>query len=212
MAYIIRNNVKYAGGSGSGGNTNSVDLTMAEYEELEANGQIVPDTTYYITDESIGNGSGDGIDITELTQEEFNALSAEEKSNGVYVITDANTDNITAAGVLYDGSETGLGNTVQGAIDSLNSKKPFTKTYYAIIGNVNAGVDFYHNSTTIENFDGFTPVLTSWYVISTQYQTWINIVDVHVITDNKIAVVGRNDGAGTAVDVEVHCVVLYIPY
>lgn len=55
MAYIIRNNVKYAGGSGSGGNTNSVDLTMAEYLELEKNGQVVEYTTYYITDESVGN-------------------------------------------------------------------------------------------------------------------------------------------------------------
>ena len=55
MAYIIRNNVKYAGGSGSGGNTDSVDLTMAEYLELEKNGQVVEDTTYYITDESVGN-------------------------------------------------------------------------------------------------------------------------------------------------------------
>ena len=56
MAYIIRNNVKYAGGSG--GNTNSVDLTMAEYLELEKNGHVVEDTTYYITDESVGNQIG----------------------------------------------------------------------------------------------------------------------------------------------------------
>ena len=189
-----------------------VELTKEEYDAL-GDAVLTDGKTYFITDIDGGSGgSGGGIDITELTQEEYNALSEEEKSNGVYVITDANTDNITATGVLYDGSETGLGNTVQGAIDSLNSKKPFTKTYYAIIGNVNAGADFYYNSTTIENFDGFTPVLTNWYVISTQYQTWINIVDVHVTTDNKIAVVGRNDGAGTAVDVEVHCVVLYIPY
>ena len=53
MSYIMRNNNKYAGGSG--GNTNSVDLTMNEYEELKSSGKVLPDTTYYITDESVGN-------------------------------------------------------------------------------------------------------------------------------------------------------------
>lgn len=44
MPYFYRNNIKYSGGS------DSVDLTMAEYKELEANGKVVQDTTYYIID------------------------------------------------------------------------------------------------------------------------------------------------------------------
>lgn len=53
MSYIIRNNVKYAGGSGSG--DNAIECTMAEYEAFEAQGKVIPNTTYYITDESVGN-------------------------------------------------------------------------------------------------------------------------------------------------------------
>lgn len=44
MPYFYRNNIKYSGGS------DSVDLTMAEYKELEVNGKVVQDTTYYIID------------------------------------------------------------------------------------------------------------------------------------------------------------------
>lgn len=44
MPYFYRNNIKYSGGS------DSVDLTMAEYKELEANGKVVQDITYYIID------------------------------------------------------------------------------------------------------------------------------------------------------------------
>lgn len=50
MAYIIRNNVKYAGGSSSSSGDNAIECTMAEYEAFEAQGKVIPNTTYYITD------------------------------------------------------------------------------------------------------------------------------------------------------------------
>ena len=62
--------------------------------------------------ESEGNGKA----IT-LTQEEYDALSEEEKSSGIYVISDA--EDLTAKNLAYDGSLSGLGNNTQDAIDNL---------------------------------------------------------------------------------------------
>ena len=88
MPYIVRNQIKYATGSGSGGgNTNSVDLTMAEYEALEAQGKVSEDTTYYITDASVEGMFSSGI--VKLTQAEYDALPESKYSDGVlYAITD----------------------------------------------------------------------------------------------------------------------------
>ena len=121
MGLIMKNGISYSssGGGSSTGGCNAVDLTMAEYEALEAEGKVAADTTYYITDESPeGDGpSSNKIKITKLTQAEYDALSENEQENGMYLITDS--ENITAKNMFYDGSETGLGNTVQDAIDTL---------------------------------------------------------------------------------------------
>lgn len=93
MPYIVRNQIKYATGSGSGGgNTNSVDLTMAEYEALEAQGKVSEDTTYYITDASVEGMFSSGI--VKLTQAEYDALPESKYSDGVlYAITDGESSD-----------------------------------------------------------------------------------------------------------------------
>ena len=53
-----------------------------------------------------------------ISQEDFDKLTEEEKVNGIYVIPDG--EDLTAKNLFYDGSETGLGNTVQDAIDNQN--------------------------------------------------------------------------------------------
>ena len=47
MPMIIRNNIRYTGGSGSGGNTNSVELTQAEYDELLEAGNVDDESFHY---------------------------------------------------------------------------------------------------------------------------------------------------------------------
>ena len=106
-----------SGGSGTG-NTYSVDLTLAEYQELEAAGLVDPETTYYITDGEGGGGasSGGGSGV-EVTQAEYNQLKADGllDPNTVYYITDAD-GVVRAADIIYDASGT---TTVKEEIDTL---------------------------------------------------------------------------------------------
>ena len=65
-------------------------------------------------------GGGGSNQIVKLTQAEYDALSDEKLSNNtIYLITDSG--ELTAENLFYDGSQTGLGNNVQDAIDGLNS-------------------------------------------------------------------------------------------
>ena len=126
MGIIIRNGRQYLGG-GDG----AVDITEAGYKELVATGQVNPNTTYFITDGnyngggnnggsgSSNNGSG-GVAVIKVTQAEYDALSEEEQKSGIYFIKDS--EDLTAKNMAYDGSETGLGNNVQDAIDELDNK------------------------------------------------------------------------------------------
>ena len=64
-----------------------------------------------------GSGGGEGREIVELTQAEYDALGDVVNTNGVlYAITDG--EDLTAKNIPYDGSVTGLGDTVQSAIDN----------------------------------------------------------------------------------------------
>ena len=115
MSMIIRNRVRYA--AGGGGNVNIVKLTQAEYDALP-DSKYSDGILYAIEDGEVsGSGGGSAKAIT-LSQEEFDALSEEEKASGIYVIPDG--EDLTAKNLFYDGSETGLGNTVQDAIDNVN--------------------------------------------------------------------------------------------
>ena len=59
-----------------------------------------------------------GAKAISLSQAEYDALSEDEKNNGIYVTPDG--EDLTAKNLFYDGSETGLGNNVQDAIDNQN--------------------------------------------------------------------------------------------
>lgn len=61
-----------------------------------------------------------GAKAKTLTQEEYDALSEEEKANGIYVVPGG--EDLTAKNLAYDGSVTGLGNNVQDAVDNVNKK------------------------------------------------------------------------------------------
>lgn len=64
------------------------------------------------------NGGGGSAKITKITQAAFNALPESVKQSGLYVIIDAK--GVSAKDIPYDGSETGLGNNIQEAIDKQN--------------------------------------------------------------------------------------------
>jgi hypothetical protein len=66
-------------------------------------------------------GGSSGSRIVKLTQAEYDALPNDKLSDDIiYLITDS--DELTAENLFYDGSETGLGNTVQDAVDNLDEK------------------------------------------------------------------------------------------
>lgn len=116
MPFIIKNG-KYYGSSADG----SVDITQAEYDKLKASGQVNPSITYYITDGEVEDSGGGNANIVELTQEEYDALPESKLTDGVlYAITDG--EDFNASNLPYDGNETGLGNTVQEAVDNLDNK------------------------------------------------------------------------------------------
>lgn len=65
-------------------------------------------------------GGGGSNQIVKLTQAEYDALSNDKLSNDtIYLITDSG--ELAAENLFYDGSQTGLGNNIQSAIDKLNS-------------------------------------------------------------------------------------------
>lgn len=61
------------------------------------------------------------MEVIEITREDFNKLSKEQKASGVYHVTD-DTEELSAKNLEYDGSVTGLGTNVQDAVDNLDSK------------------------------------------------------------------------------------------
>ena len=74
----------------------------------------------FILDGQEYGGGGSGSNIVKLTQAEYDALSNDKLSDDtIYLITDSG--ELAAENLFYDGSQTGLGNNVQDAIDELNS-------------------------------------------------------------------------------------------
>ena len=68
--------------------------------------------------EGSGNSTSGNAKAITLTQAEYDALSEEEKANGIYVVSDG--EDLTSKNLAYDGSVTGFGNNVQDAIDYLD--------------------------------------------------------------------------------------------
>lgn len=115
MPMIIRNNIRYA--TGGGGNTDIVKLTQAEYDALPES-KYTDGILYAITDGE--SSSGSTSKPVELTKAQYEALGDSVLTDGIlYAITDG--DELSAKNLEYDGSETGLGNTVQSAIDDIGN-------------------------------------------------------------------------------------------
>lgn len=117
MGLIMKNGIAYGGGSGSsgGGNANIVKLTQAEYDKLPES-KYSDGILYAITD---GSSSGSVGKPVELTRAQYEALGDSVLNDNIlYAITDG--DGLSAKGLAYDGSKTGLGDNVQEAIDNQN--------------------------------------------------------------------------------------------
>lgn len=121
MGLIMKNGISYGGGSGTAADTSHIELTFAEYKELENQGKVDDDTIYFITDEDI-NGNNNVDNLVELTQAEYNELGDVVNSdNKTYYITDSE-EELDASMITFDDTETQLGvNNVQGAISKLNT-------------------------------------------------------------------------------------------
>ena len=128
MSMIIRNNVRYAAG---GGNLNIVKLTQAEYDALP-DSKYSDGILYAIEDGEISSTGGSAKAIT-ISQEDFDKLSEEEKASGIYVIPDG--EDLTAKNLFYNGSVTGLGNTVQDAIDNLSEQNKNLESCFQSVSN-----------------------------------------------------------------------------
>ena len=102
---------------------NEVELTQAEYEELEKNGGVLADVNYYITDGEAGGGSGDGckkIECTLAEYEEWEAAGTIDPTT-LYFITDGDA-GLNARTIVYNNTESGMtSGNVQDAIDELNA-------------------------------------------------------------------------------------------
>ena len=123
MGVIMKNGISYGGGSGGSGtvaDTSHIELTFAEYKELEANGKVDPKATYFITDENM-NGNNNVDNLVELTQAKYDELGDVVNSdNKTYYITDAE-EELDASMITFDDTETQLGvNNVQDAIVEQN--------------------------------------------------------------------------------------------
>lgn len=117
MPMIIRNNVRYATGSGGSGNTDIKKLTQAEYDALP-DSKYTDGVLYAITDGESGSVSKP----VELTRAQYEALGDSVLNDNIlYAITDG--DGLSAKNLAFDDSETQLGvNNVQDAIVKQNKK------------------------------------------------------------------------------------------
>ena len=111
MGLIMQNGISYGG-------VDIVKLTQAEYDALPES-KYTDGILYAITDGESSSGGGSSKPV-ELTKAQYEALGESTKTDGIlYAITDG--DELSAKNLEYDGSQTGLGNNVQDAIDELNS-------------------------------------------------------------------------------------------
>lgn len=105
-----------------------------------------------------------GGKVITLTQEEYDALPEEEKKNGIYVVPGG--EDLTAKNLFYDGSETGLGNNVQDAVDNVNKK----------VEEQNKNFDNLAIEPDYENKVDLLPYTstTNCYTVTTRGFLWVN--------------------------------------
>ena len=105
-----------------------------------------------------------------ITQAAYDALPEEEKNNGIYVIEDDEGNIFVARNIEYDGSKTGLGATVQQAIDKIDAKLPFE---LGIDANGNYGYKKVGADSVIPFFLGEVVYLATF----TDYQNAVNLIE-----------------------------------
>ena len=139
----------------------------------------------FILDGQEYGGGGSGSNIVKLTQAEYDALSNDKLSNDIiYLITDSG--ELAAENLFYDGSQTGLGNNVQSAIDELNSNMvfplpdynnavsitvlPFTAPdngiAYFVVGGAGAGGRYFYLNGNTDYLCGCTCAANSYLTMS----------------------------------------------
>ena len=84
MGLIMKNGISYGGGSGTAADTSHIELTFAEYKELEKTGKVDSNATYFITD--------DNINVTSLVSTEGVVVNVKienwtAQENGTYTNT-----------------------------------------------------------------------------------------------------------------------------
>ena len=118
---------------------------------------------------------------TTLTQAQYDNLSEEEKQNGIYVIKDEG-NIFVAKNILYDGNNSGLGATVQQAIDKVGSKLPFE---FGIDVNGNYGYKKVGADSVIPFFLGEVEYIATF----TDYQNAVNLIEHSCIFYNDYKMV-----------------------
>jgi hypothetical protein len=114
---IIKINGKLYGGGSPGVRIRK--LTQEQYDSLP-DSKLSDGVLYAIIDDNTAN-SGSVAKPVELTKAQYEALGDSVLNDNIlYAITDG--DGLTAKGIEYDGSNSGLGSNVQDAIDNLNKK------------------------------------------------------------------------------------------
>ena len=151
----------------------------------------------FILDGQEYGGGGSGNQIVKLTQAEYDALSNDKLSNNtIYLITDSG--ELAAENLFYDGSQTGLGNNVQDAIDELNSNLIQLKKINASIS-VSAGAWSYVSyneikSNYLEESETIIAVIPSVYNGSSDTSKVLCVIDDE---NSQIAIKNTHTGNQT---------------
>ena len=157
----------------------------------------------FILDGQEYGGGGSGSNIVKLTQAEYDALSNDKLSNNtIYLITDSG--ELAAENLFYDGSQTGLGNNVQDAIDELNSNITMILQGNAISENGVETIACPSNSTfthTVSFSKPFNTIPTIICTCKNNYGGGYSVpVTVNEITKGGfICTIGATGGGGTEV-------------
>lgn len=130
----------------------------------------------FILDGQEYGGGSCGSNVIKLTQAEYDALPNDKLSDdNIYLITDSG--ELTAENLFYDGSQTGLGNNVQDAMNVLNNKvdKQNKNLKFKLVGTATSASVL----TLPDNFDEL-------YIVSSIIGGWniANTIHKEAITDN----------------------------
>lgn len=94
MGVIMKNGISYSGGSGGGsGDTNSVELTQAQYNSLVEDGQVEENVTYYIID-------ADDINASEIVYKETTVENELDELNQKLVVSDGEATLMNCTGKI----------------------------------------------------------------------------------------------------------------